>query len=81
MSDKIPTAEEIIQEYDSSIKNNHLTRVAHAARKLVQFHVEAALKAAIESGIIEFEPNDYDGSTAYIVKDSILNAYPKENIL
>lgn len=78
---KIPTAEELIQQYDTHIKDNHLTRVSAAARKLAQLHVEAALKAAAEKAeAIEGWNSGLAGSAASVNKESILSAYPLENI-
>lgn len=70
---KIPTAEEM----EMSGKYDDYSSMMRAFARL---HVTAALEAALKEATIEFEPNDYDGSTAYIDKQSILTAYPEENI-
>lgn len=79
---KIPTAEELIQQYDTHIKDNHLTRVSAAARKLAQLHVEAALKAAHRDAKIveDNDPQPFGGPFRWVDEKSILSAYPLENI-
>lgn len=77
---KIPTAEELIQQYDTHIKDNHLTRVSAAARKLAQLHVEAALKAAAQNASIDSVNLGASEFQTVVDKESILLAYPLENI-
>ena len=67
----IPTAEEFIVLYNSKPQKDSLMIA------FTKLHVEAALKAAAEQVEIE---NDWDNQKGNISKDSILNAYPLENI-
>jgi len=85
-SDKIPTAEEFLENQKLKIPHN-LDRdgIAYPStychQKMIQFaqfHVEAALKAAWENW--EFEEG-CDTHGVSLKEESILNAYPKENIL
>lgn len=82
MSDKIPTAEEIYkQEVGEDFEDYNQI---FALREFARLHVEAALKAAHENGVIKedyLDPNDSKSLSSWIDKDSILNAYPKENII
>lgn len=66
----IPTAEEQLMIYGT--KNS-----IEAMIEFAKLHVEAALKEASEQAEIE---NDWDNQKGNISKDSILNAYPLENI-
>lgn len=94
MSDKIPTVEEFISQYldvdvdfvesmreqMSKLKGFDFNNIPDLMIEFAKLHVEAALKAAAEKGQVDFEPEDYDGSTAHINKESILSAYPLTNI-
>jgi hypothetical protein len=76
--EKIPTAEQIA--YNSKFNNSGLIHYKDCAKLMNSFaklHVQAALKAANENAIISYEATDME---PYINKDSILNAYPLENI-
>lgn len=68
MSNKIPTARSLS------------SGIAEAKRMIefAQLHVEAALKAAAEKA--EGYNEGSEGNDAFVDKQSILNAYPKENI-
>lgn len=72
---KIPTAQEFAQE-------NRLCSVAWVAREYAKLCVEIALKAASEK--VELTPfaSEFlqEGASNAIDKQSILNAYPLENI-
>jgi hypothetical protein len=84
----IPTAEEWllnhkelskydVAEHDEGgylgVNEDNLYKIMIEFAKL---HVEAALKAAYEN----IEYTEVDSSVPYVVKDSILNSYPLENI-
>lgn len=73
MSSKIPTWEEA----EASGKWDDYGSMY---RDLCRMHVEAAKKEIAEKGQVSFEPGDYDGSTAYIDKESIMSAYPLNNV-
>jgi hypothetical protein len=75
----VPTAEEFLKEAQSNPNKGWTTR-----KLMIEFaklHVEAALKEASEK--VEYDVN-HDTLLNYfpvvIDKDSILNAYPLENI-
>jgi len=73
---KISTAEETYTKITGCIINHK--DVKDAMIEFAKLHVEAALKEASENAEqkwIKFTENDYE-----IDKDSILNAYPLENI-
>jgi len=71
----IPTAEETYTKITGCVINHK--DVKKAMIEFTKLHVEAALKAAAEQAEIE---NDWDNQKGNISKDSILNAYPLENI-
>lgn len=80
------TAEEIILKQGvtkSPISGIETYLKGNAKSAMIEFaklHVEAALKAASENAEAIAEP-DYRGGEWYLVnKESILNAYPLENI-
>lgn len=70
----IPTAEEFLLKY---VKNPDLTsNFKNIIVEFAKLHVEQALKEASEEAYVEvLDYNDYE-----VNKDSILNAYPLENI-
>lgn len=71
---KKETAEEFIQNF---LMKNHKGNVgSNTERLMIEFakmHVEAALKAASEKG-------KCSNGTSVVLKNSILNSYPLENI-
>jgi hypothetical protein len=67
----IPTAEKFLRGKPFSIESIHSNMIQFA-----KLHVEAALKAASED--VELETYGSFGNS--VNKDSILNAYPIENI-
>jgi hypothetical protein len=69
----IPTAKEF---WNESCKNDELKSPADIMIEFAKLHVEAALKEAYKN----IEYTDADSSVLYVVEDSILNAYPLENI-
>lgn len=81
MSDKIPTTEEYFDKRYKELGINHADEIngedVIIAKELIWLHVEAALKAAWEN--FEFE-DGCDTHGVSLKKESILNAYSKENI-
>lgn len=91
---KIPTAEELYDDfYNEQEKNNTLDGaiweykgdLMNMMNKFAKLHVQAALEAAYQNTIIEeqeiYDPLNGDSWNQYIVNsESILNAYPLENI-
>lgn len=92
---KLPTAEELLNNYrfkaGEHIGNSDFDLMMEYAKKFAEIHVEAALKEASEKAEINFHDktdgvtnvsrwreNDLESIT--INQESILNAYPKENI-
>lgn len=71
----IPTAEEFLEHIEEGGKYTFDWK--EIAIGFAKYHVEKALKAAAEQAEIE---NDWDNQKGNISKDSILNAYPLENI-
>jgi hypothetical protein len=88
VEDKIPTAEDFLQNsltishfYDDKTENMvcFSDDVQQAMIEFAKLHVEACKKEIIE----KVEINDYDVHGQYspdVDRDSILNAYPLENI-
>lgn len=81
---KLPTAEELLNNYrfkaGEHIGNSDFDVMIEYAKKFAEIHVEAALKEASEKAKFKesFSGDEYNG--LIINKQSILNAYPKENI-
>lgn len=77
--EKIPTAEEFYGEYCNKRNRTGSLTGTERSELLTEFaklHVEAALKEASEKAIcIEYMVGEYE-----VDKDSILNAYPLNNI-
>jgi len=85
----IPTAEEFLQDSFtiSHFYNDKYNRmscfsddVQEAMIEFAKLHVEAALKAAVKDAYIEDFGSMQEGTTCIIDEDSILNAYPLNNI-
>ena len=82
---KIPTAEEFVNQYDWE---NSSLDIPNVLREFAKLHVAAALKAASENAdagytviaLDENEPNIGDSIEVYVITSSILNAYPLDNI-
>ena len=83
----IPTVEEFLKGRPWKNGMNLQERIHESMIQFAKLHVEAALKEASEKATAgqtfvdmggEFE--DIPIYEAYVVKDSILNAYPLENI-
>lgn len=83
---KIPTIQELLTEeaskYTAPIGPDGLTLLVHnVARKVCEFHIQAALEAAYNNAEVVDERVAYSPDPSYAVKkDSILNAYPLEKI-
>lgn len=74
---KIPEAEEMLKQ-ESNFFIDDYEEISGLMIKFARIHVEAALKEASENAEtkwVKFTKDDYE-----IDKDSILNAYPLENI-
>lgn len=86
--EKIPTAEEFRNRpqfkfyEDNSSRDFRWDTVLQFARDFAKLHVEAALKATAEQVCIDWDAIDYieRNSDKLINKESILSAYPLENI-
>jgi hypothetical protein len=80
VENKIPTAEKFVEEYTGDDEDGYLRydTVEYMCREFAKLHVEAALKAASEDADIIPDPNGMDWDV--VSKDSILSAYPLENI-
>jgi hypothetical protein len=81
--DKIPTAEEFINSNLNPQRSGRIDiiEIEHSVRIMIEFaklHVEAALKAASEN--VKLTYDHYDDMAAYVDRNSILNAYPSDNI-
>ena len=82
----IPTAEEFLKEKcyitkeDVEDIHDSLLNVKDAMIKFAKIHVEAALKEAFLNSEMRVSENDTTEVTITVSKDSILNAYPLENI-
>lgn len=86
------TAEEcaLTVEASASYKEleNPIIFASLVAKKFARYHVEKALESASKKSRIIDDPNSYTGNTGseyppdqIVDKKSILNAYPKENII
>lgn len=80
MMEKIPTAKEFYSlEYQlltfGRSMNQHESMVTFA-----KLHVQAALKAAAASAKAVERPNDYGTGLIWVDKQSVIEAYPLENI-
>ena len=77
----IPTSEEFLKEYE--LGNTGKIDIEDARESIIEFaklHVESALKEASENATTINKPK-FKGDINYVVDgDSILNAYPLENI-
>jgi len=78
VEDKIPTAEEFLKRDESGVYNE--IDIIHAMIEFTKLHVEAALKAASENATVNTEPDYRGGEWSIVDTDSILNAYPLDNI-
>lgn len=79
------TAEEMIKPLDvvfvNKLSENEIAEIAFVMREFAKYHAEAALKAASENAeAIDGWSTPFSGNSASVDKESILNAYPEENI-
>lgn len=92
MSNKISTVAEYFDKRYKELGINCVDEIGNEdvtiAKELIWIHVKAALKAASEKAKIIDDPTSYTGNTGseylpdqIVSRKSILNAYPKENIL
>jgi hypothetical protein len=82
---KIPTTEELLKDFNKVQFNNDKTYyddyIIKFAKHVAKLHVEAALKAASENSFIYMLTATDDSARFPVIdEDSILNAYPLENI-
>ena len=77
---KIPTAEEFYKQTTGCLMNHRDIKIAMI--EFAKLHVEAALKEAGENAFITNHKPTLEDDRVYkkIDKDSILNAYPLDNI-
>lgn len=77
----IPSAEEFLKEKYNSDLNSFQDNVENL-KEFTKLHLEEQQKAILEKAEIDYEPHwsgEQEGSS-YINRDSILNAYPIENV-
>ena len=86
VEDKIPTVKEYVERFTGDDEDGYLRwdTVEYMCKEFAKLHVEAALKAASEkvelSDLLhEFIEDSWEGGP-FIDKDTILNAYPTDNI-
>ena len=87
---KIPTAEEFLatsDEFEVIETRKQEEVVTKAMIEFAKLHVEAALKEASEKAVTDYEyageTGEFDDISVYdyfVDKESILNAYPLENV-
>ncbi len=75
VDDKLPTAYQFLTNFTDEPDDD---TIYEAMVEFAKLHVEAALKAASEKADIIPDPNGMDWDV--VDKDSILSAYPLENI-
>lgn len=81
----IPTAEDLFINYSINAEYDALSIetkefIAETYRANTRLHVQAALEAAAENAEAKEEALDYGTGEIWVDKNSILNAYPLENI-
>jgi hypothetical protein len=72
---QIPTAEQFLSRDESGVFNE--ADITQAMIEFAKLHVEAALKAASENAQTEC---DDGGELGFVNKETILDAYPLNNI-
>lgn len=82
---KIPTAQEHLERLDEefgTIWTEDEEKICKAFIDFAKLHVEAALKAAVNKATVwvDDDPVPFGGPFRGVHKDSILNAYPLDNI-
>ena len=81
--DKIPTAEEFINENGGFLKYSSAQEFVECQSLMIEFaklHVQAALKEASEGVIVNYTDDYACKGDRELDSDYILNAYPLENI-
>ena len=77
----IPTAEEFVMKGHLRVEDDEQKdSLAKSHIEFAKIHVEAALKEAFLNSEMRVSENDTTEVTITVSKDSILNAYPLENI-
>jgi hypothetical protein len=79
---KIPTANELFEQYHGFEADSSSRDIISLMVEFAKLHVEAALKAASDKASLTDFAYEFLQEGAYdaIDKDTILNAYPVENI-
>mgnify|MGYP001473433198 CR=1 FL=1 len=86
---KIPTAEELLENYrfeaGEHIGNRDYDLMCSFAIEFAKLHVQEALETAYQKSVVEeqeiYDPLNGDSWNQYVLKEeSILNSYPLENI-
>ena len=87
---KIPTAKELLKDKTQFGTYGNMYKREDVSKKMIEFaklHVEAALKEASEKAVTDYEyageTGEFDDISVYdyfVDKNSILNAYPLENV-
>ncbi len=72
---EIPTAKKFLLDKAAGTYNIETNMIAFA-----QLHVEAALKVASEEAYTDYDEETCNGEGVWVVKESIINSYPKTNI-
>jgi hypothetical protein len=82
IEDKIPTVKEYVERFTGDDEDGYLRwdTVEHMCKEFARLHVEVALKAASEKATVNTEPDYRGGEWSIVDTDSILNAYPLDNI-
>ena len=86
MENKIPTAEEQIEEFKNGFDGlafQNEAEISITKFLMVEFaklHVEMALKEASEKAELKYRINDISCNDKILNKNSILNSYPLTNI-
>lgn len=80
------TAEEFLKQNNEDLLNE-FPKIQQLMIQFAKYHVEAALKEAAEKAVTDYEyageTGEFDDIPVYdyfVDKESILNAYPLENI-
>jgi hypothetical protein len=82
VEDKIPTANELFQEYHGFEADSSSRDIINLMIEFAKIHVEACKKEISEKAELTDFAYEFlqEGASDAIDKDSILNAYPLENI-
>ena len=75
--EKIPTANELFEQYHGFEADSSSRDIISLMIEFAKLHVEAALKAALNS--VEYADGN-DSAVGDIDEESILNSYPLSNI-